>query len=86
MSQGQSAAVWKDQRDWRTPEGYVDTTAGESLPAPRQSEVIGPRRDTRIAEGRMGSNRVEAKSEKGPRNYFREYGMLGACIHFRLLK
>ena len=35
--------------------GCVETTAGESLPAPRQSKVIGPRHSSRIAEERTGS-------------------------------
>ena len=30
--------------------------------------------------------RLEAKSEKAPRNHFRENGMLGDGIHVRLLK
>ena len=63
VSRGQSAAVWKDRRAWGTPEGYVETTAGESLPAPRQSEVIGPRRDSRIAEGRTGSEKASTLTE-----------------------
>jgi len=53
------------------PEGYVETTAGEkgdvettareSLPAPRQSGVIGPRRDPRVAEGRTGPERASTR-------------------------
>ena len=57
--------VWRGRRAEWSPKsgesrsgkakGCVDTTAVESLPAPRQSEVIGPRHSSRIAEERTGS-------------------------------
>jgi len=57
---------------WRSPElgafsrwrgSRERERAGESLPAPGQSEVIGPRRNPCIAEGRTGSDRASTLIE-----------------------